>query len=522
MEFLKKYLAQIIWTVSVLCEIFLVGAVMYLDLLPTKLLVVAILIAVLIAVLNAMLLLSRVRKVKGKKNTWKRSVGYVLSAVIAFVSIFGSAYVLKAKSTINSVTETSDIVATLGVYVLADNDAEEIKDTKDYNFGYLGTYTEERNEYAIEELNKELSTTISANEEANIYELAESLYSGSEDAIILDEAFVSVLTEVEESDEQSEDSGDEEDSSSSIDVTKYTGFETETKLLYEINIYATEEDDEEEKDISKDTFVIYISGSDTRSNTLSTARSDVNILAEVNPTTHEVLLLNTPRDYYIPNPAGGGAKDKLTHCGIYGIDNSMEALDQLYDIDVDYYVQINFTGFKNLIDSIGGITVESEYTFTSYIYGGTYHYTEGSNTLNGAEALAFARERYEVPGGDETRGKHQMAVIQAVIDKVSSSTTILSNYSDMMSSLEGMFVTSFTGDEISTLVKMQLDEGVSWDIHTFAVSGTGGKSTTYSNPSQKSYVMYPNEDMVAYAQKIVDKVEAGEDLTDEDVTYTAE
>lgn len=507
MSFSKKKIAQIVWTISVLCEIVLIGSVMYLDLLPTKLLIVAIIILLLVAALNAMLLLTRVRKKKGKKNTWKRTLGFVLSAVIILSSIFGTGYILRAKSAINSVTKKSDIVATLGVYVMADDAAEDIKDAADYTFGYLGTYSQDRNDYAIEEINKKASTTITAQKEENIYTLANALYSGSDKAIILDEAFVSVLTEVDESAEEGADS-------------TYVNFETDTKLLYEINIYDNEEETSSDKDVTKDTFVVYISGSDTRNTSLTTSRSDVNILAEINPTTHEVLLLNTPRDYYVPNPAGGGTNDKLTHCGIYGIENSMEALSQLYDVDVDYYVQINFNGFKNLIDAIGGITVESEYTFSSYIYGGTYHYTKGSNTLNGASALAFARERYEVPGGDETRGKHQMAVIKAVIDKVSSSTTILSNYSDIMNSLEGMFVTSLSGEEISSLVKLQLNDTPSWNIHSFAVSGSGGKSTTYSMPTQKSYVMYPNESMDAFAQQLLQAVKNGETLTDESVIYT--
>lgn len=508
MSFLKKYLSQIIWTVSVLCEIVLIGAVMYLDLLPTKLLVVAIIILLLLAMLNAMLLLTRVRKKKGKKNTWKRTVGYVLSAVIIFASVFGTGYIIRAKSAINSVTTKSDIVATLGVYVMADDSAEELKDAADYTFGYFGTYSSERNEYALDEINKKLSDEIDSQKEDNIYTLAEALYSGNDKAIILDEAFVSVLTDVDDSDEEESN-------------TAYMNFETDTKLIYEINIYAGEDEEETtEKDVTKDTFVVYISGSDTRNTSLTTSRSDVNILAEINPTTHEVLLLNTPRDYYVPNPAGGGANDKLTHCGIYGIENSMEALSQLYNVDVDYYVQINFNGFKNLIDAIGGVTVESEYTFSSYIYGGTYHFTKGSNTLNGASALAFARERYEVPGGDETRGKHQMAVIRAVIDKVSSSSTILSNYSDIMSSLEGMFVTSLSSEEISSLVKLQLNDNPSWNVHSFAVSGTGGKNTTYSNPTQKSYVMYPNESMDLFAQQLLEAVKNGETLTDESVIYT--
>ncbi|MCR4673549.1 MAG: LCP family protein [Lachnospiraceae bacterium] len=515
MSFFKKYIAQIVWTISVLCEIFFMGAVIYLDLLPAKLMIVAVIIMVLLAFLNGLLLLTRVRKIKGKKNTWKRTVGLILSAVIILVSVFGSFYVIKAKNTINTVTETSDVVATLGVYVLADDAAESIKDTKGYEYGYLNTYSSERNEYAVSEINNQVSSTISVEAEDNIYSLAESLYSGSKQAIILDEAFVSILTEQEDSSSEEEES--------STESSTYLSFETDTKLLYEINITSDDNDDSDstvDKDVTNDSFVIYISGSDTRNTTLTTSRSDVNILAQVNPTTHEILLLNTPRDYYVANPAGGGSKDKLTHCGIYGIENSMEALEELYDVEVDYYVQINFTGFKNLIDAIGGITVESQYSFTSYIYGGTYSYTKGSNTLSGAEALAFARERYEVPGGDETRGVHQMAVIQAVIDKVTSSTTILSNYSDIMTSLEGMFVTSFSSNEISSIIKMQLDDNPTWNIHSFAVSGTGGKSTTYSNPSQRSYVMYPDESMVAFAQKLLDAVENGESLTDEDVTYT--
>ena len=514
MDKFKKYLPQIIWTVTVIAEIILAVSVVYLDLLPTRLFVIAGIILLLFALLDGLLLLTRVRKVKGKKNTWKRTVGYCMSAVLILVSVIGSGYLLRARSTLDEVTDTGNVVAKLGVYVLADNTAEELSDTSDYQYGYLGTYSAERNEYAVEKINDEISASINAREEANIYELAEALYSGTDQAIILDEAFVSVLTDVETDTEETEES--------SVDTSKYQGFETDTKLLYEIEIIDEEDDSASEKDVTKDTFVVYVSGSDTRNTKLTTSRSDVNILLEVNPSTHEILMLNTPRDYYVPNPAGGGANDKLTHCGIYGIENSMEALSDLYGVDVDYYVQINFSGFENLIDAIGGITVESEYSFSSYIYGGTYHYTKGSNTLNGASALAFARERYEVPGGDETRGKHQMAVIQAVIDKMTSSTTMLSNYSDLMSSLEGMFVTSLSSSEISSLVKMQLNDNPSWNIHTFAVSGTGGKSTTYSNPSQKSYVMYPDEDMVSFASSLLDAVKNGETLTDESVTYTSE
>ena len=122
----------------------------------------------------------------------------------------------------------------------------------------------------------------------------------------------------------------------------------------------TEDSQTAEKSITTDPFVVYISGSDTRNLTLTTSRSDVNILAVVNPSTKQVLLINTPRDYYVDTAASAGAKDKLTHCGMYGIDCSMATLGNLYDEHVDYYVQINFNGFKTIVDAVGGITVESE------------------------------------------------------------------------------------------------------------------------------------------------------------------
>ena len=158
-------------------------------------------------------------------------------------------------------------------------------------------------------------------------------------------------------------------------------------------------------------FILYISGSDTRSKVLDISRSDVNILMAVNPQAKQVLLLNTPRDYYVKNPAGSGAYDKLTHLGIYGLDCSMKGLGNLYGVDVDYYAQINFTGFETLIDAIGGITVNSDEAFSA----GGYDFVEGPNEMNGAKALAFARDRHHQASGDNARGKHQMMVIEAMI-----------------------------------------------------------------------------------------------------------
>jgi LCP family protein required for cell wall assembly len=162
---------------------------------------------------------------------------------------------------------------------------------------------------------------------------------------------------------------------------------------------------------------VYISGMDTWGHISVASRSDVNILAAVNPQTKQILLVSTPRDYYVPLSISGGAKDKLTHAGIYGIDVSEDTMEMLYDVDIDYYFKLNFSGFEGLIDAMGGITVWSDYDFT---VDPIKHYVVGENQLTGLEALAFARERHAFAGGDRQRGTNQMNVIQSVIDKMCS------------------------------------------------------------------------------------------------------
>ena len=235
----------------------------------------------------------------------------------------------------------------------------------------------------------------------------------------------------------------------------------------------------------------------------------------MNPASKQVLLLNTPRDYYVETTVSGGMRDKLTHCGIYGIDCSMGTLTNLYEENVDYYVQINFNGFETLIDAIGGITVEAEKSFRTSE--GGYYISQGTNQLSGAVALSYVRERKSFADGDNARGRHQMQAIEAIIKKVSSGTTVLNNYSAILSSMEGMFATNMSSSEISALVRMQLTDMASWNVKSFAVTGTGSSQKTYSMPTKRIYVMIPDESQIDYARKLVDKVVDGGTLSDNDL-----
>ena len=243
------------------------------------------------------------------------------------------------------------------------------------------------------------------------------------------------------------------------------------------------------------------------------SRSDVNILATVNTDTHEVLLVSTPRDYFVPLSISNGAPDKLTHAGIYGIDVCMDTLGMLYDIDINYYFRINFGGFVKVIDALGGITVNSDYEFDSKNILG-YHFNQGANYVNGEQALVFARERYAFSEGDRQRGKNQMAVIKGVIDKALS-PEILTSYSSILSSLDGCFGTNITYEEIAQLLQQQLTNGGSWTIVSYSVDGTGATEKPYSM-SQNAYVMVPDYNTVDKAKSLMQKVRDGEVITQEE------
>ena len=479
-----------------------VKLVMGLDMIPENL------ISIILAAFGGLILFTALLMfVRGKKPvSVARSV---VAWVLVIASLVGCGFLVKVVSdfqvTMNAITTTIISEETRDVYVRVDDPARTLEDAADYVFAVVEGYDEENTQLALDTICWELDSDITTKGYPAVFDMIDALYSGEVDALIMNSGYITILDEYPE----------------------YYDFTDKTRLLYEaiLEIPAppttepmeTEPPTEpaEPENITNAPFVVFFSGSDTRNKKLNTkSRSDVNILAVINPVTYQVLLVNTPRDYYVANPAGGGAKDKLTHCGIYGVENSMKALGRLYETDVDYYAQINFTGFETLVDAVGGVTVYSDQTFTSVE--GVY-FPKGENVLNGKSALAFARERYNVTGGDNGRGKNQMKVITALIGKMTDGTTLISRYSEILASLEGMFRTDFPMEDVSKLVKLQLEEMPSWEVYSFAVTGSTGMDTNYSMPGLKASVMYQSEKYVSQARSLIEKVTSGERITAEDV-----
>lgn len=274
---------------------------------------------------------------------------------------------------------------------------------------------------------------------------------------------------------------------------------TSTHVIKKVSI----EDSDSKYNVEGKAFNIYITGIDTSGNISNVARSDANIIATVNLNTHEILLTSIPRDYYVTLHKYG-AKDKLTHSGIYGVNETVATVEDLLDIDINYYVRVNFTTVIKLVDELGGIDVNSDYAFTAN--GTRYSFQKGMNHLNGTEALMFSRERYSFEDGDNQRVKNQQKVISAIIDKVTSSTTILTKYTSILNALEGSFQTNISQDELSKIVKDQLNSMPSWTIKSNSLTGTGDYASTYSMGSQELYVMRPDETSVKTATQKINEV----------------
>lgn len=424
--------------------------------------------------------------------------GTVLAVIMIVILAFGGFYINKTRSAISNISGETTEVTQMAVYVKSDDAADSVEATAGYTYGILSSLDRENTDGAVAHLNSQFGTEVQTKEYAGLTELADGILNGEVNAMLLNSGYLSVYE----------------------DMDGYTDFSTKIKEVGTVDVESTIQSAEESTPIEPITtanggkvYTIYLSGIDTRGEMTAKSRSDVNIIATVNTDTHEILLVSTPRDYFVPLSISGGAPDKLTHAGIYGIDVCMDTLGMLYDIDINYYFRINFGGFVKVIDALGGITVNSDYDFDSKNILG-YHFNKGENYLNGEQALIFARERYAFQEGDRQRGKNQMEVIRGVVKKALS-PEILTSYSSILSSLDGCFGTNITYEEIAQILQQQLTNGGDWTIVSYSVNGTGATEKPYSM-SQKAYVMVPDYDTVNKAKSLMEKVRNGEVVTQEE------
>ena len=264
--------------------------------------------------------------------------------------------------------------------------------------------------------------------------------------------------------------------------------------------------------VAKDPFTILFTGMDVEGTIKEEGRSDVNMLATVNPQTGEILLTSIPRDYEIRLVNYDYATDKITHTGFYGTDDTILAVEDLLDIKVNYYIKVNFTSVEKVVDAIGGIDVYSDYEFNPVKYD-TWTVQEGWNHMNGEQALAFARERKAFADGDNQRVKNQQQVLEAMLKKTLSGRTLVLKYTKLLNSMSDYMEMNFSSREVRKLVRLQVAKNIDWNIDKQSLTGFDASMVTYSTGGEAAYVMEQDKDSISAARAYIEAVMNGEDLS---------
>lgn len=422
-------------------------------------------------------------------------LGKLISVMLSCLILFTYLFAAKFDSVLDKLGAANVEIDIVDVCVLSNDKAQNLNDAANYKFAINSTASNANINTSIESISSETGKTIKPTEYTNWSNLVNALYDNKNiQAIVINHSMMSIISQ------------------------EFPDFEDSIKIIKTYEYKEKVELDASNVNVKRDPFIIYVSGisSDEGEDTklASKALSDVNILAVINPKTKQVLLVTTPRDSYIKisNSSGVTGYDKLAHAGSYGVDKSIEALENLYGINIDYYVKINFAGSQAVIDALGGITIESEIEFTNGWEAApvSYHFVQGANECDGEKAIAFARERKAFAAGDFQRGRNQTAVIKGIIQKATS-PAILTRYSAVMDTVSDMFLTNIPSSAISDLVKLQLSNSTPWNIQTYSISG---KTDEYrhlevSNVYGASIVL-PYEEDISTATKLMNKVIAGE------------
>lgn len=408
------------------------------------------------------------------KNKVIKIILIILTLIISSGGVFASDKIFRTNKFLSGIKEVDET----SIYYVVVSKNSKYSDISDLNDKNIGTCDLAFDNYDM--ANDELNKVIKYNniKYTNILKLSTDLLDNKIDAIYINSNIKYLL----------EEEGNLKDK---IRVIKKTQVKVESSVTSKVV-----ESDE--------TFSIYISGIDTAGDINTVSRSDVNIIMTINPRENKILLTTIPRDSYVQLHGISGSKDKLTHAGIYGINMSKATIEDFLDIEIDYYVRINFDTLVKVIDAIGGVNVVSDVAFKA----SGYTFIEGNNEMDGKKALAFSRARKQFAEGDRLRGQHQQAVITAIIDKVTSSKTLLTNYNDVLTSLNGSFQSDIPNSIIRDFFKKQLGEMKRWEVKSISVNGTGTYSTsTYSMPGWNLYVMIPEESTVKYAHDLITAME---------------
>ena len=409
----------------------------------------------------------------------RKIIALIVSCILIPVYAFGAVGLSTLAGFFSAITGNEEQTVTF--YVITRKDSP-IKELPELQGKTVGTYINEEPVYMA--ARKKLADEVSVNfrTSPNITEMASSTMVGGFDATLTTKPNYDALRD------QDKD------------------FKKGTKKLHSFDVKMDEANLAKRVNVTKEPFNIYISGLDVSGTIDVTSRSDVNMIMTVNPKTHKILLTSIPRDTVIHMNEKGGASDKLTHTGIYGIGCSLGAVEDLTGLDMNYYVKVNYTTVEKMVDALGGIDVKSDFEFDTHGMKAKYHFKKGMNHLDGKHALAFARERKSFPDGDIQRNRNQAKVMAAMLKKATSSRTILMNYTTILNSIKDYMQINMKQKEIKSLVKMQIAKNPKWQIKRQSMEGPSTFMQCYSTGSYQVSVVQVSEDSLKKCVKRIRRV----------------
>lgn len=412
-----------------------------------------------------------------------KTFGIILAILLIIGLAIGITGYVAFDSMLGDMTANFIVEKDISLIVLKDSSILAMKDVKDTDIiGMQNVCFQDSVKRMTEEMEKKTGFVNLQKEYESLHAMVSGLYSEDVPIVILDEAYREIVQ------------------------LEFPEFNSETRVIFTIQ-YPQEQAKfvKQAEEVSKDTFTVLISGIDTYGEIKSVSRTDVNILAVVNPEKAKVLLISIPRDYYVPIYSGTqsiagaeGSMDKLTHSGLFGPECTVRTLENVFDIPINYYVRVNFTSVIDVIDAVGGVTIQSDYEFGDFVV--------GDNECDGEKALKFVRDRYSFKDGDRQRGKNQMKVIEAVIRKLSN-PSLQYDYVKLFEAVKDCVEMNFTDEEVKELIQIQVNEKPAWTVESISVNGTDAHDYSYFYGTEL-YVMYPIQSSIDEAKlKIAEYLE---------------
>lgn len=484
----SKVLSILLSVVLVISSFYLLYQVIRLNVLPSKFLFP---LTIGVVVLDAIFILLLVYF---SKNVVSKIICIVLTLFICVASCFGGYYISKTQNVLSSITNVAKHAKnTVSVIV---KESSSIKNKSQLNGVSVGSLR--LNEQGSKKVLKELSgegIVLNQTEYDSMTALLEAFYNGEVDSIIINESSRSQI----------------------LDMEDYSNFDSNTRVVYQTSYKVKNNDSATSvSDITSKPFNVLISGSDTRGGFDENGRSDVIMIATVNPKTHTILLTSVPRDFYVTTACDAGdgcmqgALDKITHTGIHGTNTTKRTVEQLLGIEINYTFKVGFDTVTELVDVLGGVDVYVEPGYavhTSYL-----NVNEGINHLNAEQALAYARERYSYTEGDRQRTKNQQQVLMGIVKEVTK-PSVITNYAAIMDTMANTFSTTMSNEEITDLIKYQLNNNPTWKMEQYMVDGTGD-TLMCAELGDAASVMVPDQSTVKMAKDKINAVLAGKSSED--------